>query len=554
MKNYTIALLLVLFLFATLDSMVTAQVTQQWMAVYNGPSGSIDSVRNLAADDVGNVYVTGSSTSSTLLDYTTLKYSSSGVLLWEARYDGPAHYRDDARWMAIDNSGNVYVTGSSRSGVQAGTEDFATVKYDANGIQQWAVRYDGPESSVDVGVKVAVDNSGNVYVAGYSYGNEIDYATIKYNSDGVQQWVARYNGPGNSQDAPTGLAVDNSGNVFVTGWSRSTSAYGSEDYLTIKYNSSGAEQWIARYNGPLNLIDQAASIALDGAGNVHVTGYCLSPSTQTDYVTIKYNSDGAQQWMSSFNDSTVNGSDIARMVVVDNSGNVYVTGTGNTGHPSGYPDYVTVKYNSSGTQQWVSKYNGPGNTDDTPYSLALDNSGNVYVTGRASVPGFLYDFATVKYNPSGVQLWEKRFNGASDLHDGATWVAVDDSGNVYVAGNSMYYTNYASDYVVMKYAQSSPTGVEQASSNIPETLTLEQNYPNPFNPSTTIEFALPQSNFVTLTIYNLLGQEVGILVRGWREAGVYRVNFNAEGLPTGTYVYRLYAAGGVESKKLILIK
>ncbi|OGU81157.1 MAG: hypothetical protein A2W11_04660 [Ignavibacteria bacterium RBG_16_35_7] len=452
----------ILFL-AAFSSLLTAQVTQQWMAVYNGPSGSIDSVRNLAVDNDRNVYVTGSSTSSNLLDYTTLKYNLNGQLLWEARYDGPGHFRDEAKWLAIDNSGNVYVTGSSRSGVQAGTEDFATLKYNSNGVQQWAAIYNGPANSTDAAVKVAVDISGNVYVTGYSYGTYIDYTTIKYNSNGVQQWVARYNGTGNSLDSPSALAVDNSGNVFVTGWSRSTTLYNSEDFLTIKYNSDGVEQWTARYNGPDNLIDAAASLTIDNSSNVLVTGYSLSASTQTDYVTIKYNSSGVQQWLAKYNNNSFNGSDIARMVITDNSGNAYVTGTSGTEYPLGYPNYVTIKYDSSGIEQWVSAYNGPGNAEDVPYSIALDFSGNVYVTGKTTVPGFFYDFATVKYNNNGTQLWEKRFNGASNMHDGATWLTVDDSGNVYIAGNSMCYTNYASDFVVIKYSQDSNTPVELSS-------------------------------------------------------------------------------------------
>lgn len=403
-----------------------------------------------------------------------------------------------------------------------------------------------------------------MYVTGYSYGNEIDYATIKYNSDGVQQWVARYNGSGNSQDAPTALAVDNSGNVFVTGWSRSTSLYGSEDYLTIKYNSHGVEQWVARYNGPSNLIDQAASMALDDAGNVHVTGYSLSASTQADYVTIKYDSSGVQQWLATYNNGSFDGSDIARMVIVDDAGNVYVTGTSGTEYPYGYPNYVTIKYNPSGVQQWVSAYNGPGNADDAPHAIALDQVGNVYVTGKTTVPGFFYDFATVKYSPSGVQLWEKRFNGASNMHDGATWVSVDDSGNVYVAGNSMYFTNYASDYVVVKYSQSSsfPTGIVQVSADIPDGFSLGQNYPNPFNPTTTFRFEIPQSGFVNLKVFDVLGREVATLVNEEKSPGIYAVLWDARqtaggqaaNVGSGTYFARLESNGKRQITKMLLTR
>ena len=114
-------------------------------------------------------------------------------------------------------------------------------------IQEWVARYNGPGNDYDVAKSIAVDNAGNVYVTGSSVGSvNDDYATIKYNSDGVQQWVARYSGPDNQGDNPTSIAVDNLGNVYVTGFS-----YGSSyaDYATIKYNSAGVEQWVANIMG-----------------------------------------------------------------------------------------------------------------------------------------------------------------------------------------------------------------------------------------------------------------------------------------------------------------
>jgi len=555
------------FFLIALGSVATAQVTEQWMAAYNGPSGSIDSVRTLAVGDDGSVYVAGTSTSSTLSDYTLLKYSPGGLLLWEARFDGPGHFRDDARWMVVDPAGFVYVTGSSRSTVQSGSEGFVTVKYDPNGVQQWAVRYDGPGNSADVAERVAVDDSGNVYVTGQSYGNSMDLATVKYNSAGDQQWVARHDGSGGSLDAPTGLGVDHSGNIFVTGWSRSTSLYGSEDYLTIKYSASGTEQWARRFNGPSNFVDQASSIALDGAGNAYVTGYSVSTTTQADFVTLKYATDGSLQWTATYNDSVNNGSDMARMVVVDGSGNVYVTGSGNTEYPFGYPDFVTIKYSAQGERQWVSRYNGPGGGQDIPQALALDMFGNVYVTGRTSAPGFVFDFATVKYDPDGTRLWEKRFNGPQDLHDGATWVSVDDSGNVYVAGNSMYFSNFASDFVIIKYDQWTLTDVPDGWSQGPAEFRLEQNYPNPFNPTTTLRYSVPVAASVTMTIFNVYGQEVRTLVNGVQEPGYRSVEWDAlngagSAVASGVYFYRLQAipteGAGVSSfsqtRKMVLLR
>ena len=113
-----------------------------------------------------------------------------------------------------------------------------------------------------------------------------DYATIKYDSAGQQQWVARYNGPANGADSAEAIAVDSSGNVYVTGESAGQGTR--NDFATVKYNSTGQEQWVARYNGPGNGDDQANAIAVDVSGNVYVTGQSFDPNNGDDYVTIKY--------------------------------------------------------------------------------------------------------------------------------------------------------------------------------------------------------------------------------------------------------------------------
>jgi len=422
---------------------------EKWVARYNGPGNGEDRAQDIAVDGLGNVYVTGitgylnNEEYDIAGDYATIKYNSNGKQLWVQRYDGPAKGYDEARAIAVDSSGNVYVTGCSY-GLSGSMyrEDFATIKYSPNGKQLWVKRYNGPGNSVDGATAIAVDGSGNVYVTGSSEGSgtDYDYATIKYNTNGKQLWVARYNGPGNSLDGATAIAVDGSGNVYVTGYSEG-SGY-KTDYATIKYGTNGKQLWVARYNGPGNYYDLAMAIAIDGSGNVYVTGYSHGSRSDFDYATIKYNTNGKQLWVQRY-DGPAKGYDEARAIAVDKSGNVYVTGS------SSY-DYATIKYGPNGKQLWVKRYNGPGNDYDGVYAIALDGSGNVYVTGESKVSGTDNDYATIKYNTNGKQLWVKRYDGPSKGYDGAQAIAVDKSGNVYVTGGS-YGSGTDYDYATVKY-------------------------------------------------------------------------------------------------------
>jgi len=444
------AFFILLFILFVFTGSVLSQVAQQWVARYNGPGNGYDYANSIAVDGSGNVYVTGySSGSGTSFDYCTIKYNSSGDTVWVRRYNGPENNSyDEAHSIAVDGSGNVYVTGRSTG---SGTnDDYCTIKYNSSGVQQWVARYNGPENGYDQAHSIAVDGSGNVYVTGWSYGSggiNYDYCTIKYNSSGIQQWVARYNGPGNGYDYAHSIAVDGSGNVYVTGYSDGGGT--SYDYCTIKYNSSGVQQWVARYNGPGNGSDYAYSLVLDGSGNVYVTGYSTGNGANADYCTIKYNSAGVQQWVARYN-GPGNDDDEAKSIALDGSGNVYVTG-GSKANGTLY-DYCTIKYNSSGVQQWVARYNGPGNGYDYANSIAVDGSGNVYVTGWSDGSGIYKDYCTIKYNSAGDTVWVARYNGPGNGYDEAYSIAVDGSGNVYVTGYSSNGTNY--DYCTIKYLQS----------------------------------------------------------------------------------------------------
>jgi len=450
MARFKIFLFLQFVFFSALP--VLAQVDTAWVARYNGPSNYGDGANALAVDASGNVYVTGRSYDTvTSYDYATIKYSSFGDTLWVRRYDyGPGNFDDVATALAVDDSGNLYVTGYSGYSIGSGTySDYATIKYSSFGDTLWVRRYNGPGNDEDVALALAVDGSGNLYVTGYSDGDftatlNYDYATIKYAPNGDTLWVRRYNGPGNGFDVANDLAVDNSGNVYVTGPSYNGT---SQDYLTIKYAPNGDTLWTRRYNGSGDGLDRSVAIAVDDSGKVYVTGRSLGVGTDFDCLTIVYSSNGDSLWAFRYN-GTGNLFDRGNGISVDGNGNVYVTGESDgVGR-----DYITIKYSSSGDTLWVRRYNGPGNDIDVATALAVDDSGNVYATGNSYASVTAYDYATIKYSSFGDTLWVRRYNGPGNGDDIALSLAIDDSGNVFVTGSSSGSVTFY-DYATIKYVQ-----------------------------------------------------------------------------------------------------
>jgi len=404
---------LLLSLFLLPGRLSAVDVIEEWVARYNGPGNYDDYAKAMVVDDSGNVYVTGHSYGSgSHYDYATTKYDSDGIEQWVERYNGPGNYHDTPRAIAVDAFGNVYVTGYSYG--DGTISDYATIKYNSDGIEQWVARYNGPGNGNDLVFAMAVDDIGNVYVTGESYDDEsrLDYTTIKYDGNGSQRWVATYNGSGNYNDSAKAIALDAFGNAYVTGYSYG-GAETHEDYATIKYDLSGRQLWVARYAGPSgpphSAYDVANAIIVDASGGVYVTGYSDGGSTCYDYATIKYDSDGNEQWEARYN-GLRDKYDYAHAIALDSSGSVYVTGYSDNNETR--QDYATIKYDSSGSQLWVATYNGPANNNDRACSILVDHSDNVYVTGYSHDWGTSLDYATIMYDLEGNEVWVATYDGS----------------------------------------------------------------------------------------------------------------------------------------------
>ena len=429
------------------------QVNIHWQKRYSSSGTYSDKAEDMVMDASGNVYVTGVARgSSGSLDYVTIKYNSSGVQQWIAEYNGPGNGMDEAHAIAIDASGNnIYVTGWSYGDSTTGF-DYATIKYNSSGTRLWTARYNNTTNGTDEAFDVGVDNAGNVYVTGTSDGTSGSSAatTIKYNSSGAQQAVRRYTGSGGVNAGYAIWVSPNAGIIYITGYAyQGTSA--DFNFLTVKYNTAMTQRWALQYNGPASKYDEARALAVDAQGNVHVTGYSLTATPGNfDYTTIKYDSTGALRWSKTYN-GTGNGYDKANAIKVDPVSNVYITGK-SVGSGTNLEDIVTIKYDKSGNQKWTARYNSPSDNYEEGKAIAIDANRNVYVTGYSYTTGASNDYLTLKYDSTGVQQWVTKYNGTGNNADLAAAILLDNSGNVFITGSSKG-TNSLEDYQTIKYCQ-----------------------------------------------------------------------------------------------------
>jgi WD40 repeat protein len=430
---------------------------ERWVSRYDGTDGLDDSAAAVGVSPDGStVLVTGASEGSgTGTDYATAAYDSvTGMELWVARYDGPAHAEDTARALAVSDDGaRVFVTGSSSG--SHGINAYATVAYDLfTGTELWAMRNDGRGRGFTKAVAVDASPDGSrVFVTGGAVGSNgaLEYVTLAYDAaSGASQWRARYDGPSDFGDVAAGLDLSPDGSrVFVTGYSGIRS--GESVYGTIAYDAlTGRKLWVARYGGK-GQGGQAAGIRASPDGSsVFVTGYSAAPGEfQVDFATVAYDaSTGETRWDARY-DGPAHLDDLATALSVGPDGSsVFVTGFSDSSNAVGF---ATLAYDAStGAQLWVARSKGSSEYAITIAAGVSPDGSEIFVAGR-SLAGADLDVATAAYDTvTGGKRWSVRYDGPDNLADGASGLAVSPNGtSVYVTGYS-WATN-GDDYLTIAY-------------------------------------------------------------------------------------------------------
>lgn len=519
-----------------------------WATYYGGSDGDYGS--SVTVDVNGNLFVTGNTFSSNFptqnpggstyfqssnagnSDAFILKFNSSGIRQW-ATYYGGSNF-DIAHSISKDGSGNIFLTGATSStnfptfnpgsgayyqSVNAGNMDVFLLKFNNQGIRQWATYYGGSNGNEE-GYCVTSDGTGNIFITGYTSSVDFpkytpgggvyfqgtdsmdtDAFIMKFSNTGTRLWATAYGGQSSGWEADGidygySVVTDSSGNVFVTG------ATCSEYFPT--YNPGGGA-----YYQPSG-----------GSG-----GVCIP-----DAFILKFNNSGIRLWATYYGSVSF---DYGYAITTDRGGNVYVAGTtGSSSFPTYNPgggayfqgtyggnqrDGFILKFTNSGVRIWGTFYGGNGN--DYAKAIGTDRNNNIFVTGWTGSTNFPL------YNAGGGSYFQPTYSG----------------GNLY------------GDVFILKF-EGTLTSIEQVKNKIPNDYKLKHNYPNPFNPITNIEFDIPKSSQVRLAVYDINGHIISTIVNTMLAAGSYRVKFDGTNLSSGVYFYRFTVSNYTKTYKMILMK
>lgn len=468
----------------------------------------------------------------------------------------------------VDASGNVYAVGwytsatitfggTTLTNPGSFTGDMFVAKYDATGNVLWAKTFGGVDG--EIGNSIAIDASGNIYVAGWFTSSAMvmdtytltnagttssDMFVAKMDPSGNTLWAK--SGGGTSGDRGLSVAVDASGNVFVTGAFNSNSiSFGSggltnagtntSDIFLVKYNASGNVQWAQSAGGSAN--DLANGVAADSLGNAYITGYFSSSNinfgtgiinnntanTQDVFIT-KYNGSGTAAWVQRAGGSM---DDYANAIAIRGN-RLYITGGFNSAsiavgtttlnnNSAGTSDFVLARYDLNGNAQWATE---AGDTDsEAGNGIATDAAGNVFVGGYyisntitfgtntlTNAVGGYRDLFVAAYTSGGFAAWANTATAASYDETANAVAATSNGSDVYVGGsfNSSVasfgahnvYKGCGDDVFVAKLTGTT-VGIKEV--KVKEQLSI---YPNP----TSGKFVVEGEG--QIIFYNVLGEEI----------------------------------------------
>lgn len=453
MRN-TIYIFASLFLFLSVSvAFGQTYLSESWVG--EGGQTAVFSKNIVKTDDLDNVYVAGATLNGNGMgDIIVQKFTKKGVLIWQQVFNGAANKNDMAADLYIDEDYNVYVTGTAVKEV-TGNYDLVVLKYSSTGSLVWDYYYDnGGVPLPDDGGTTIVGEEDELYIAGASMGDtttQTDFIVIALDTAGNDLWQYRYDYAG-LNDIPGKIRLREDYLDVIGATQTSTLEW---DMAVVTFFRDGTYAGDSHSGGSATAgIDEVYDMTVDAYRNLYVTGAFVNIGTGYDIGVYKLDDELNMRWEAFFDGHGVE--DKGKGIKVDSEGNVYVTGY--VTHPGQGKNFVLVKYDSTGIEQWSREYNGMANTDDEAVQLVIDEDDRVFIVGEAKNTSFS-DIQLAGYLPDGNLFCQISYKGPAGLQDKPVTMAIDSSGSILVAGQSKAVNNTFQNKTIKYTIQEKPVQI-----------------------------------------------------------------------------------------------
>lgn len=433
--------ILALALFEQSFSQVRTLINKEWIT-NTGIADTIP-ITSSCTDNNGHLIITTNvSTANQHADLLISKLDKLGNIIWENTYNGISNSTDFGTAVCIDQNNNVIVVGATFNA--ASNYDFVIIKYDTDGNLIWTQTFNGAGNNYDVPTAVITDINDNIFVIGASMGGAslTDYLTLKLDYAGNIIWHSSYN-YANLYEIPTGIVIDNSGNVIVSG--ASASSFNNWDYAIVEYDSAGTQQNDYRQNVTGAGFDKPTGFKRDINGNLFLTGIAFNPSNNSyDGKTMMLDANLIPQWIDYTGDNLQVASNC---IEIDGQGNSYVAGYISTSSQG--KNYWITKYDISGTIIWTRTSDLSGNrTDDEILNITITQS-KIVATAEIS-DGNNSQIVTLFFDETGKIIGQENYAGSTTGKNSPRSITHDAVGNFYLSG--VGFDGAQKNNIVIKYS------------------------------------------------------------------------------------------------------
>ena len=429
--------------------------------------------------------------------------------------------------------------------------DFYLIKTDKYGEPQWTNSFGGNNNDFANGIVQA--NDGGYYIAGTtsSYGNgETSIYFAKLDNSGNEVWHKIFTGQ--FEDWVTDMVKTSDGNFLLCGGTNSAAGAGRAAYL-LKINPNGDKLWQKTYG---NTTSGTANQVIEIHDGYAFVGTNEASSGNFDVYLVKTDFNGGLISENSYGSTLT---EVGNGISATDDGGFILCGQ-TAGFGAQARDAFLVKVSINGAEQWNKEF-GFAHNDGFSRVVQLSNGGYIAVGSTVTfldATNEYTDLYVVTTDNSGNKMTENKYGGGRSDNANTLFKASD--GLFVVGGNTASYSNKNDIYFLKVNTNGLITNVNKNTDvNLPISFELEQNYPNPFNPSTTIKYAIADPGFVSLDIYNILGQKVKSLINKFQRSGQYKITTNFNNLSSSIYFYQLnYKSRNGNKisiiKKMVLLK